>query len=94
MVIGNQSDQIDLTIPTNCENVYTVLDQLLKMQHQDQDDRRVGGGSGGDDASSNGSDLLGISSGVESTHEDTDGQSEERKSEGGKVLPEQSAQWF
>ena len=29
--------EISFTIPTNCDNVYTVLDQLLRMHREDRE---------------------------------------------------------
>merc|ERR1711865_1273237 len=56
MVGIHSSDQIDLTIPTNCDNVYTVIDQLLRMHRGDIEEAKIRKESGQED------DLPGLSS--------------------------------
>lgn len=79
--------EISFTIPTNCDNVYTVLDQLLRMHREDREMKRTGNEREGEgeskntkDGSSSGSSRFGTSSGATK-----DGSSE---------VPEQTAKWF
>jgi len=93
MVGIHSSDQIDLTIPTNCDNVYTVIDQLLRMHRGDIEEAKIRKESGQED------DLLGLSSTIfgansninnSETKEDKSGSSSSNTEE----IPEQSSQWF
>ena len=74
--------EISFTIPTNCDNVYTVLDQLLRMHREDRETKRTGneGEGEGESGTSSGSSRFGTSSGA--TKDDSS------------EVPEQTAQWF
>lgn len=74
--------EISFTIPTNCDNVYTVLDQLLRMHREDRETKRTGNEGEGERESgtSSGTSRFGTSSGA--TKDDSS------------EVPEQTAQWF
>ena len=88
----HSSDQIDLTIPTNCDNVYTVIDQLLRMHRGDIEEAKIRKESGQED------DLLGLSSTIFGANSNNNSETKEDKSGSSssntEEIPEQSSQWF
>ena len=81
--------EISFTIPTNCDNVYTVLDQLLRMHREDREMKRTGNEREGEGESKNTKDGSSSSSGSSRF-----GTSSDATKDGSSEVPEQTAKWF